>query len=130
MREITISDVERTNVAILVIGSLAILAATRDYMAIFSFAVASAIVTVNFRLLKKIIENLLIKKVFEKKDLFIRLPLKFLLLLGAITVVVLYGHVRLIYFLIGLSTVFISILISQFRPVINSHRERNIKNGA
>ncbi len=130
MREITISDVERTNVAILVIGSLAILAATRDYMAIFSFAVASAIVTINFRLLKKIIENLLIKKVFEKKDLFIRLPLKFLLLLGAITVVVLYGDVRLIYFLIGLSTVFISILISQFRPVINSHTERNIKNGA
>jgi hypothetical protein len=130
MREITISDVERTNVAILVIGSLAILAATRDYMAIFSFAVASAIVTINFRLLKKIIENLLIKKVFEKKDLFIRLPLKFLLLLGAITVVVLYGDVRLIYFLIGLSTVFISILINQFRPAINSHTERNIKNGA
>ena len=129
MREITISDVEHTNVAILVIGSLAILAATRDYMAIFSFAVASAIVTINFRLLKKIIENLLIKKVFEKKDLFIRLPLKFLLLLGAITVVVLYGDVRLIYFLIGLSTVFISILISQFRPVINSHAERNINNG-
>jgi hypothetical protein len=130
MREITISDVERTNVAILVIGSLAILAATRDYMAIFSFAVASSIVTINFRLLKKIIENLLIKKVFEKKDLFIRLPLKFVLLLGAITVVVLYGDVRLIYFLIGLSTVFISILISQFRPVINSDTERNIKNGA
>jgi hypothetical protein len=130
MREITVSDVERTNVAILVIGSLAILVATRDYMAIFSFAVASAIVTINFRLLKKIIENLLIKKVFEKKDLFIRLPLKFVLLLGAITVVVLYGDVRLIYFLIGLSTVFISILISQFRPVINSDTERNIKNGA
>jgi hypothetical protein len=126
MREITISNVEHTNVAILVIGSLAILAVTRDYMAIFSFAVASAIVTINFRLLKKIVENLLIKKIFEKKDLFIRLPLKFLLLLGAITVVVLYGDVRLIYFLIGLSTVFISILISQFRPV---HHERNIKNG-
>jgi hypothetical protein len=129
MREITISDVEHTNVAILVIGSLAISVATRDYMALFSFAVASAIVTLNFRLLKKIIENLLIKKIFEKKDLYIRLPLKFLLLLGAITVVVLYGDVRLIYFLVGLSTVFISILVSQFRPVINSHTERNAKNG-
>jgi hypothetical protein len=129
MREITISDVEHTNVAILAIGSLAISIATRDYMALFSFAVASAIVVLNFRLLKKIIENLLIKKTFDKKDLFIRLPLKFILLLGAITVVVLYGNVRLIYFLIGLSTVFISILISQFRPVSKPHAERTTDNG-
>lgn len=129
MREITVSNVEHANVAILIIGSLAILIATRDYMAIFSFAVASAIVTLNFRLLKKIIENLLIKKTLEKKDLFIRLPLKFLLLLGAITVVVLYGNIRIIYFLIGLSTVFISILISQFRPVLKPHAERNTNNG-
>jgi hypothetical protein len=129
MREITIANVEHTNVAILVIGSLAVLIATRDYMALFSFAVASAIVTLNFRLLKKIIENLLIKKIFEKKDLFIRLPLKFLLLIGAITIVILYGDIRLIYFLIGLSTVFFSILISQFRPVLNSHAERNTHNG-
>lgn len=129
MREITVSNVEHANVAILIIGSLAILIATRDYMAIFSFAVASAIVTLNFRLLKKIIENLLIKKTLEKKDLFIRLPLKFLLLLGAITVVVLYGNIRIIYFLIGLSTVFISILISQFRPVLKPHAERNTDNG-
>lgn len=129
MREITVSNVEHANVAILIIGSLALLIATRDYMAIFSFAVASAIVTLNFRLLKKIIENLLIKKTLEKKDLFIRLPLKFLLLLGAITVVVLYGNIRIIYFLIGLSTVFISILISQFRPVLKPHAERNTNNG-
>ncbi len=129
MREITVANVEHTNVAILVIGSLAVLIGTRDYMALFSFAVASAIVTINFRLLKKIVENLLIKKIFEKKDLFIRLPLKFLLLLGAIGVVVLYGDIRVIYFLIGLSTVFISILISQFRPVFKSHTERNANDG-
>ncbi len=129
MREITISDVEHTNAAILIIGSLAVLIATRDFMAVFSFAVASAIVTINFRLLKKIIENLLIKKTFDKKDLFIRLPLKFLILLGAITVVVLYGNIRIIYFLIGLSTVFISILIIQFRPVLKPHAERNANNG-
>ena len=129
MREITIANVEHTNVAILVIGSLAVFAITQDFMALFSFAVASAIVTLNFRLLKKIIENLLIKKIFEKKDLFIRLPLKFLLLLGAITIVILYGDIRIVYFLIGLSTVFISILISQFRPVLNSHAERNTNNG-
>jgi hypothetical protein len=129
MREITIANVEHTNVAILVIGSLAVFIATRDYMALFSFAVASAIVTLNFRLLKNILENLLIKQIFVKKDIFIRLPLKFLLLIGAITIVFLYGDIRLIYFLIGLSTVFLSILISQFRPVLNSHAERNTNNG-
>jgi hypothetical protein len=129
MREITIANVEHTNVAILVIGSLAVLIATGDYMALFSFAVASAIVTLNFRLLKKILENLLIKKIFSKKDLFIRLPFKFFLLIGAIAIVFLYGNIRLIYFLIGLSTVFLSILISQFRPVFNSHAERNVNNG-
>jgi hypothetical protein len=129
MREITIANVEHTNVAILIIGSLAVLIATRDYMALFSFAVASAIVTLNFRLLKKLIENFLIKKIFLKKDIFIRLPLKFLLLIGAIAVVFLYGDIRIIYFLIGLSTVFLSILISQFRPVLNSHSERNTNNG-
>ena len=129
MREITIANVEHTNVAILIIGSLAVLIATRDYMALFSFAVASAIVTLNFRLLKKLIENFLIKKIFLKKDIFIRLPLKFLLLIGAIAIVFLYGDIRIIYFLIGLSTVFLSILISQFRPVLNSHSERNTNNG-
>jgi hypothetical protein len=129
MREITIANVEHTNLAILVIGSLAVLIATRDYMALFSFAVASAIVTLNFRLLKKLIENFLIKKIFLKKDIFIRLPLKFLLLIGAIAIVFLYGDIRIIYFLIGLSTVFLSILISQFRPVLNSHSERNTNNG-
>ena len=129
MREITIANVEHTNVAILVIGSLAVLIATRDFMALFSFAVASAIVTLNFRLLKKLIENFLIKKIFLKKDIFIRLPLKFLLLIGAIAIVFLYGDIRIIYFLIGLSTVFISILISQFRPVLKPHAERNTNNG-
>ncbi len=53
MREITIADVEHANVAVLVIGSLAVFAFTRDVMALFSFAVASAIMTLNFRFLKR-----------------------------------------------------------------------------
>lgn len=129
MREITIANVEHTNVAILILGCLVSYAISRDYMAVFSFAVASAIVIVNFRLLKKIIENLLIKKIFDKKDLFIRIPLKFLIILGAISIVILYADIRIVYFLVGLSTVFLSVLISQFRPVSNSHAERNINNG-
>jgi hypothetical protein len=124
MREITIPEIEHTNVAILVIGSLAVMVVSLDYMAVLSFAVASAIVTLNFRLLKKILENLLIKKIFVKKDLFIRLPLKFIVLMGAIAVFILYGNIRLVYFMIGLSTVFISILINQFRPGFSFHTER------
>lgn len=130
MREITVAEVERTNLAILLIGSLIIMITTRNFMAFFSFVVASAIVIINFRLLKKILENLLIKKTFVKKDLFIRLPLKFFMLIGAITVVLLYGNVHLIYFLIGLSTVFFSILISQFLPTFSSHTERKQNHGS
>jgi len=127
MREITVVEVEHTNIAILAVGSLAILMATREFMPFFSFAIASAIVTVNFRILKNIIENLLIKRVFQKKDLFIRLPLKFGLLIGAITVLLLYGDIALVYFLIGLSTVFISILICQFRPDFRSRSGKEIE---
>ncbi len=129
MREITIVDVEHANVAVLVIGSLIVFAFTRDVMALFSFAVASAIMTLNFRLLKKILEGIFLKKTFTKLDLLIKLPMKFLFLVGAIVLVLLYGNIRLVYFMIGLSTVLISIIISQFRPVLNSHAERNTNNG-
>ncbi len=130
MREISITEVERFNVAILVLGSIAIIIATRDFMAFFSFVVASAIVTLNFRLLRKIIEKLLIKQVFDKKDLFFTLPAKFLLLLGVLTVVVVYGHIKPIYFLMGVSTVFISILVSQCRLMFISGDQRRENNGA
>ena len=129
MREITVANVEHTNLVILILGCLVSYAVSRDYMAAFSFAVASAIVIVNFRLLKKIIENLLIKKIFDKKDLLIRIPLKFLIILGAVSLVILYSDVRIVYFLIGLSTVFLSILISQFRPASHSQTERNTNDG-
>ncbi len=130
MRETSITEIERLNVAILVLGSIGIGIATRNFMAFFSFAVASAIVTLNFRLLKNIIDRLLIKRIYDKKDLFVVIPLKFVLLLGILTVVVIYGNVRLAYFLFGLSTVFISILISQLRPVFTSGTQRRQDHGA
>ena len=130
MKEITIPEVERTNIALLVLGSIITIILMRDYNAVFSFAVASAIVTVNFRLLRKIIENLILKQSISKKDLLIRLPLKFLILLGAITVVVIYGDINLIFFLIGLSTVFLSILISQFFIGTVMQRKRSQENGS
>lgn len=130
MRETSITEIERLNVAILVLGSIGIGIATRNFMSFFSFAVASAIVTFNFRLLKNIIDKLLIKHSYDKKDLFVVIPLKFALLLGILTVVVIYGNVRLAYFLFGLSTVFISILISQLRPVFTSGTQRRQDHGA
>ncbi len=120
MREITITQVERCNIAVFVLGSLAIAVLIRDLMAFFSFAVASAIVIFNFRLLKHIISRLILKQEIGKKDLFLALPAKFLLLLGLLTVVVVYGNVKIAYFLMGLSTVFISILISQLLPVFGT----------
>ena len=120
MREITVNQVERCNLAIFILGSIAVAVIIRDVMAFFSFAVASAIVIFNFRLLKNIIAKLVLKQEIGKKDLLITLPLKFILLLGILTVIVVYGNIKPIYFLMGLSTVFVSILVSQFLPVFSS----------
>jgi len=130
MREITVTQVERCNIAILVLGSIAIAFIVRDLTAFFSFAVASAIVILNFRLLKRIISRLILKQEIGKKDLFLTLPAKFLLLLGILTVVVIYGNVKPFYFLMGLSTVFASILASQLLPVFTSSSQRRQDNGA
>lgn len=120
MREITVNQVERCNLAIFILGSIAVAVIIRDVMAFFSFAVASAIVIFNFRLLKNIIAKLVLKQEIGKKDLLITLPLKFILLLGILTVIVVYGNIKPIYFLMGLSTVFVSILVSQLLPVFSS----------
>ena len=120
MREITVNQVEHCNLAIFILGSIAVAVFIRDVMAFFSFAVASAIVIFNFRLLKNIITKLVLKQEIGKKDLLITLPLKFILLLGILTVIVVYGNIKPAYFLMGLSTVFVSILVSQFLPVFSS----------
>ena len=120
MREITVNQVERCNLAIFILGSIAVAVFIRDVMAFFSFAVASAIVIFNFRLLKNIITKLVLKQEIGKKDLLITLPLKFILLLGILTVIVVYGNIKPVYFLMGLSTVFVSILVSQLLPVFSS----------
>lgn len=130
MREITVTQVERCNMVIFLLGSIGIGVLTRDVMAFFSFAVASAIVILNFRLLKRIIGRLILRQEIARKDLFLTLPAKFLLLLGILTVVVIYGNINPLYFLLGLSTVFISILVSQLLPVFSSSSQRRQDNGA
>lgn len=130
MKETRISDIERINVIVLVIGSILALVIMREFKYIFSFAVASAIMTLNFRFLKKIIEGGLLVAENKKIELAIKLPLKFLFLVGLIAVIVIYGDIDLIFFLIGLSTVFISVVINQFSGLWNPVVKRRQKDGA
>ena len=130
MKETKISDIERINVIVLVIGSILAMVIMREFKYVFSFAVASAIMTLNFRFLKKIIEGGLLVAENKKIELAVKLPLKFLILVAFIAVVVIYGDIDLVFFLVGLSTVFISVVINQFSGLWNPAAKRRQKNGA
>jgi hypothetical protein len=129
MKEINAAEIERINVGILVIGSLLALVVMRDFSYLFSFAVGSAVMTMNFRLLRKIIEGGLTKGTASKKGFLIKLPLKFLGLIGVVFVVVVYGDISVVFFLIGLSTVFLSIIISQIISVFQPVTKRSQNDG-
>lgn len=113
MREMTTNDIERMNVLILIIGSIASAVIMRDYIPFFSFALASAIMTLNFRLLRKVIEGMFSRSEVSKKEMFIKLPLMFFGLVAVVVAVFVWGSVNILFFVIGLSTVFLSILITQ-----------------
>jgi len=130
MKETKISDIERINVIVLVIGSILAMVIMREFKYVFSFAVASAIMTLNFRFLKKIIEGGLLMAENKKIELAVKLPLKFLILVAFIAVVVIYGDIDLVFFLVGLSTVFISVVINQFSGLWNPAVKRRQNNGA
>ena len=130
MKETKISDIERINIIVLVIGSILAMVIMREFKYVFSFAVASAIMTLNFRFLKKIIEGGLLEAKNKKIELAVKLPLKFLILVAFIAVVVIYGDINLIFFLVGLSTVFISVVINQFSGLWNPAVKRRQNNGA
>lgn len=130
MKEITLSDIERINVAILVIGSILTMVIMREFRHVFSFAVGSAAMTANFRFLRKIIEGGLLGANVRKRDLAVKLPLKFLALMGLVVIVVVYGDVNVWFFLIGLSTVFISVVIHQIQLAFTPAERRRQKNGA
>jgi len=70
-------------------------------------------ITLNFRLLKKIMEGFFSDAGPSKKKLLVKLPLKFFGLTGLVTVIVVWGNVNILFFVIGLSTVFLSVVISQ-----------------
>lgn len=130
MKETKITDIEHINLFVLVIGSILAMVIMREFKYVFSFAVASAIMTLNFRFIKKIIEGGLLKPEGKKLELAIKLPLKFLILIALIAIVVIYGDIDVVFFLIGLSTVFISIVINQFSSLWNPALKRRQKNGA
>ncbi|MBP1747215.1 MAG: hypothetical protein H6Q54_1830 [Deltaproteobacteria bacterium] len=130
MKETKITDIEHINVFVLVIGSILAMVIMREFKYVFSFAVASAIMTLNFRFIKKIIEGGLLKPEGKKLELAIKIPLKFLILIALIAIVVIYGDIDVVFFLIGLSTVFISIVINQFSSLWNPALKRRQKNGA
>jgi hypothetical protein len=125
VKEETLSDIERINVVVLVVGAVAAIFIMREYKYVFSFAVASAIMTLNFRFLRKILEGAFSAAEIRKKGLAIKLPLKFFALVALIVLVVLYGDIDIVFFLLGLSTVFVSIIISQVTSVFSSHAERS-----
>ena len=130
MKETKISDIERINIIVLVVGSILAMVIMRDFKYLFSFAVASAIMTLNFRFLKKIIESGFVSATMSKKELAIKLPIKFLVLFGLVAVIVVYGEIDVVFFLIGLSTVFISIVIHQFSNLWSPAAKRRQKDGA
>jgi len=130
MKETKISDIERINIVVLVIGSILAIVVMREFKYVFSFAVASAIMTLNFRFIKKIIEGGLLKPEGKKVELAIKLPIKFFILIALVAIVVVYGDIDVVFFLIGLSTVFISVVINQFSSLWNPALKRRQKNGA
>lgn len=130
MGETTISNIERINLFILIIGSLLALFIMRDFKYFFSFTVASAIMTLNFRFLKKIIEDGFLKEVINKKNILIKLPLKFIFLACLVFVIIRYGNIDVVFFLIGLSTVFLSIVFNQILVAFSSAEKRRQDNGA
>jgi len=130
MKETKLSDIERINVIVLVIGSVLAMVIMREFKYVFSFAVASAIMTLNFRFLKKIIEGSLLQAENKKIELAIKLPLKFLVLVALIAVIIIYGDIDLIFFLMGLSTVLMSVVVNQFSGLWNPAVKRRQKNGA
>ncbi|MDR2018880.1 MAG: ATP synthase subunit I [Syntrophobacterales bacterium] len=130
MREATLSDIERLNAIVLLLGSVMSAVIMREFKHFFSFAVGSSMMVLNFRFLRKIIEGGFSNPNISKKEVLIKLPVKFLILVALVTVVIVFGDVSVTFFLIGLSTVFISIVINQVLGIFSPATKRRQKNGA
>jgi hypothetical protein len=144
MQEEMLTEIEQINVIILAIGCLAAAIIMREFRYVFSFGIGSAIMTLNFRILRKGMEGVFQKvqgsnhapdsngfaKRINRKALIVKLPLKFFALVTAVILVVLYGDIDVIFFLAGLSTVFIAIVLSQISFALKPADERSKQHGA
>lgn len=144
MQEEMLTEIECLNVIILAIGCLAATVIMREFRYVFSFGVGSAIMTLNFRFLRKGIEGIFknvqcseqaqessqLTRQISKKALIVKLPLKFFALVTAVILVVRYGDIDVMFFLIGLSTVFVSIVLSQISFALKPADERSKQHGA
>jgi len=124
MRETTIKDIERINCFVLILGSIASIAIMRDFKYFFSFAVASAIMTLNFRYLGRIMQSAFGRSSISKRELAVKLPLKFLVLIALVVLIVVFGEIDPIFFVVGLSTVFIAVVINQISLAFNPDRRK------
>jgi hypothetical protein len=124
MKETTASDIERINIIILVLGSILSILIMRDFRYFFSFAVASAIMTMNFRFLRKIMEGVFGGSSINKRELLVKLPLKFFGLMGLIALIVIWGDIDVLFFVVGLTTVFFSLVINQIIMAFSDVRRK------
>jgi hypothetical protein len=118
-----ISEIERFNLAIFILGSLGSLLVMREFKYFFSFAVGSAIMILNFRFLRKIIEGTFLGPEVNRMEL-IKLPIKFLILAGLVVVILMFGDVNIPFFVTGLSTVFFSIVLYQLTTLFSRSRRK------
>ncbi len=156
-----LTEIERFNVLILAVGCMAAAIIMREFKYVFSFGVGSAIMTLNFRFLRKAIEGIFLHlrdmgrettaaaqpagqptnidgqkesrqliKSLRKKALIVKLPLKFFALVTAVILVVVYGDISVVAFLIGLSTVFLSVVSSYVSLAFKPMHERSKQHGA
>lgn len=131
MRNKTTADnIERISAFILLLGSALSFLFMKDFRHLYSFAVGSAIIILNFRVLRKILEGGLLKKTPEKKAIFIVLPVKFAALVLAIVLVLMYGNLNTVFFLMGLSTIFASIVVTQIGLLMGPLFGRRQRDGA
>ena len=130
MRETRLSDIERINIIVLILGSVLSAVIMREFKYFFSFSVASCIMVLNFRFLRKIIEGGFSNPNLSKKEVIIKLPLKFLALVALIALVIIFGDISVTFFLIGLSTVLISVIINQIVCMVSPADKRRQKDGA
>ena len=147
-QEGTLTEIERINVVILAVGCMAAAVIMREFKYVFSFGVGSAIMTLNFRFLRKGVEGIFqymqqgapsegspqdnrqLSRRISRKAFIVKLPLLFLALVTAVTLVVLYGDINVVFFLLGLSTVFISVLLSYVASAFKPVGERSKQHGA